>query len=117
VLIARGDTTVPPSDDQRRRVADFRARQRLDSTMLDMRFNWNTPYFISPHNPSTLYVGGNRVLKSTKRGDELFPISPDLSTADTVKIRVSTRTTGGITNDATGAETYCTVVSLNESLI
>jgi hypothetical protein len=34
-----------------------------------------------------------------------------------VKIRVSTRTTGGITNDATGAETYCTIVSLNESPI
>jgi hypothetical protein len=72
---------------------------------------------ISPHNPSTLYVGGNRVLKSTKRGDDLYPISPDLSTADTMKIRVSTRTTGGITNDATGAETYCTIVSLNESPI
>ena len=34
-----------------------------------------------------------------------------------MKIRVSTRTTGGITNDATGAETYCTIVSLNESPI
>ena len=32
-----------------------------------------------------------------------------------MKIRVSMRTTGGITNDATGAETYCTIVSLNES--
>ena len=45
--------------------------------------------FISPHNPATIYIGGNRVLKSTKRGDDLFPISPDLSTADTMKIRVS----------------------------
>ena len=34
-----------------------------------------------------------------------------------MKIRVSTRTTGGITNDATGAETYGTIVSLNESPI
>jgi len=30
---------------------------------------------------------------------------------------VSMKTTGGITNDATGAETYCTIVSLNESPI
>jgi photosystem II stability/assembly factor-like uncharacterized protein len=117
VLIERGDTTAPQNNEQKRRIADLRARQRMDSTMLDMRFNWNTPYFISPHNASTLYIGGNRVLKSTKRGDDLFPISPDLTTADTVKIRVSTKTTGGITNDATGAETYCTIVSLNESPI
>ena len=117
VLVERGDTTAPQSNDQKKRIADLRARQRQDSTMLDMRFNWNTPYFISPHNSSTLYVGGNRVLKSTKRGDDLFPISPDLTTADTMKVRVSTKTTGGITNDATGAETYCTIVSLNESPI
>ena len=117
ILVARGDTSVRPSAEQTRHIAELRARQRLDSTMLDMRFNWNTPYFISPHNSSTIYIGGNRVLKSTKRGDDLFPISPDLTTADTMKIRVSMRTTGGITNDATGAETYCTIVSLNESPI
>ena len=117
VLIERGDTTKPETPQQKQRVAAIRARQHTDSAALDMRFNWNTPYFISPHNPSTIYIGGNRVLKSTKRGDDLFPISPDLSTADTMKIRVSMRTTGGITNDATGAETYCTIVSLNESPI
>jgi photosystem II stability/assembly factor-like uncharacterized protein len=117
VLIERGDTTAPPSAAQKKVIADIRSHQRADSAALDLRFNWNTPYLISPHNSQTLYVGGNRVLKSTKRGDELFPISPDLSTADTMKIRVSTRTTGGITNDATGAETYCTVVALNESPI
>ena len=117
VLIERSDTTAPQTAAQKRRIADIRTRQRSDSAALDLRFNWNTPYFISPHNPQTIYIGGNRVLKSTKRGDDPFPISPDLSTADTMKIRVSTRTTGGITNDATGAETYCTIVSLNESPI
>ena len=117
VLVERGDTTKPESPQQKQRVTALRARQRTDSIALDMRFNWNTPYFISPHNPATIYIGGNRVLKSTKRGDDLFAISPDLSTADTMKIRVSMKTTGGITNDATGAETYCTIVSLNESPI
>ncbi len=117
VLIERGYTMAKQTPAQTKRITDLRARQRADSAALDLRFNWNTPYFISPHNPSTLYIGGNRVLKSTKRGDDLFAISPDLSTLDTMKIRVSTRTTGGITNDATGAETYCTIVSLNESPI
>lgn len=43
------------------------------------RFNWNTPYFISPHKSSTLYVAANKVLKSTNRGDSWKVISPDLS--------------------------------------
>ena len=34
-------------------------------------FNWNSPFFLSPHNPSVVYFGGNRVLKSNKRGEEL----------------------------------------------
>jgi hypothetical protein len=117
VLVERGDTTKPETPQQKQRIASIRVRQHTDSAALDLRFNWNTPYFISPHNPGTIYIGGNRVLKSTKRGDDLFAISPDLSTADTMKIRVSMKTTGGITNDATGAETYCTIVSLNESPI
>ena len=115
ILIERPDTTTAQTSAQRQRIAALRARQRTDSIALDMRWNWNTPFFISPHNPQTLYFGGNRVMKSTKRGDDMFAISPDLSYADTTKIRVSMRTTGGITNDATGAETYGTIVSLNES--
>jgi hypothetical protein len=47
----------------------------------------------------------------------MYPISEDLTYADTMKIRVSTKTTGGITTDATGAETFGTIVSLNESPI
>ena len=115
ILIERGDSTKPETAQQRRRISELRARQRADSVSLALRWNWNTPFFISWHNPRTLYFGANRVLKSAKRGDEMFLISPELSHADTMKIRVSTTTTGGITTDATGAETYGTIVSLNES--
>src|SRR4029078_1343244 len=80
VLIERGDTMAKQTPAQAKRISDLRARPRADSAALDLRFHLNTPYFISPHNPSTLYIGGNRVLKSTKRGDDLFAISPDLST-------------------------------------
>ncbi len=86
-----------------------------DSAKYDLRFNWNTPIVMSPHAPSTIYAGGNRVIASTDQGDNFEVISPDLSNGDTMKIRVSTRTTGGITNDATGAETYATIVALDES--
>ena len=43
------------------------------------RWNWNTPIHISPHTSSTIYVGGNRVFKSTDRGQSWTPISPDLT--------------------------------------
>ena len=43
------------------------------------RWNWNTPIHISPHDSATIYVGGNRVFKSTDRGQTWAPISPDLT--------------------------------------
>ncbi|MHB8838779.1 MAG: WD40/YVTN/BNR-like repeat-containing protein, partial [Gemmatimonadaceae bacterium] len=115
ILVDRPDTTKPLTKEQSKRQQALRAAQKKDSIETDIRWNWNTPYFISPHNPSVMYFGANRVLKSTKQGDDMFFISPELSYADTMKIRVSTRTTGGITIDATGAETFGTIVSLNES--
>ena len=115
IIVERGDTTKPETPTQRRRIATIRTHQLADSAALDMRWNWNTPFFLSPHNPSVFYAAANRVVKSTKRGDDLMVISPDLSLRDTMKIRVSTRTTGGITIDATGAETFGTVTSLAES--
>ena len=115
VLVERPDTTRPLTAAQRRRVEQLRARQRTDSSDLDLRWNWNTPYLLSWHNPAVLYAGANRVLKSNARGDNLTFISPDLTTRDREKIAVSTKRTGGVTPDLTGAETFSTIVSLNES--
>ena len=117
ILITRGDTTERPSRDVERRLSDLRARQRADSAELDMRWNWNTPFLLSPHNPDVFYAGANRVMKSTQRGDNLYPISPDLSKKQMAKIDTSMNKTGGITLDATGAETYGTIVALAESFV
>jgi hypothetical protein len=117
ILITRGDTNSPATKSQEQRIAEYRARQKADSANLDLRFNWETPYFLSPHNPDVFYMGGNRVLKSTQRGDNLYPISPDLSKKNWAKIDTSMNKTGGITLDATGAETYGTVVALAESYV
>jgi len=45
-----------------------------------LRFNWMTPFILSPHNSKTLYAGANYVFKSENRGDKWTCISPDLST-------------------------------------
>ncbi|MDP3909269.1 MAG: hypothetical protein Q8Q14_02670 [Gemmatimonadales bacterium] len=115
IVIERPDTTRPETAAQRRRIAALRARQRTDSAELALRWNWNTPFLLSAHNPEVFYAGANKVMKSTRRGGNLYPISPDLSTRDTTKIRTSLRRTGGVTPDLTGAETHCTIVSLAES--
>jgi len=69
------------------------------------RFNWNTPFLVSPHDPAVLWLGGNHVFKLLERGDRWEIASPDLSTQDPKKML-----TGG-----SGAETHCTVVALTES--
>ncbi|HEY3129846.1 MAG TPA: hypothetical protein VGL91_10330 [Acidobacteriota bacterium] len=42
------------------------------------RFNWDTPFQLSPHNPRTIYVGANKLFKSVDRG-ETWTASPDLT--------------------------------------
>lgn len=45
----------------------------------EWRSGWYTPFIISRYDPRTLYMGGNRLLKSVNRGDSWAPISPDLA--------------------------------------
>ena len=116
VIIARGDTTRPETPQVTAALAAIRARAAADSAR-GYRFNWSAPFFLSPHSASTIYMGGNRVLKSSDRGDHFFPISPDLSTRDSSRIIMSTRLTGGITRDNSGAETHGTIATVAESPI
>jgi photosystem II stability/assembly factor-like uncharacterized protein len=96
-------------------IAALRKQAAADSAANDMRWNWNTPFFQSAHDRTWFYAAGNMVVKSTNWGEFLKPISGDLSYADAEKVRISTQTTGGVTPDVTGAETFATVVSLEES--
>ncbi|MEO5588728.1 MAG: hypothetical protein ABIS03_04010, partial [Gemmatimonadaceae bacterium] len=116
LIVARGDTTRPPDRTTSGVLERIRTRARDDSTSR-YRFNWSAPFFLSRHAPTTVYMGGNRLLKSADRGDNFYPISPDLTTADSMRINVSTKTTGGVTRDATGAETFGTITTIAESPI
>jgi photosystem II stability/assembly factor-like uncharacterized protein len=44
------------------------------------RFQWNSPMVISPHDPHTIYYGGNHLFKSTDRGDNWTVLGEDLTT-------------------------------------
>ncbi len=44
-----------------------------------LRFNWESPFIISPHSPTRLYFGANRLFRSDDRGNSWTPVSPDLT--------------------------------------
>ena len=79
---------------------------------LEHRFQWTAPVMISPHDPNTLYHGGERLFKTTDGGVHWQAISPDLTRNDKSKQQPSG---GEITLDDTGTEYYDTVFAVAES--
>ncbi len=43
------------------------------------RFNWNTPFILSHHNPHIFYSGGEYVFRSVEQGDNPKIISPEIT--------------------------------------
>jgi photosystem II stability/assembly factor-like uncharacterized protein len=43
------------------------------------RYNWSSPMLLSPHDPKTIFYGGNRLFRSDDRGDKWETLSPDLT--------------------------------------
>jgi photosystem II stability/assembly factor-like uncharacterized protein len=78
------------------------------------RFGWTYPITFSPHDPSCLYVGGERVFRSFDRGMTWEAISPDLTRDDAAKQASSG---GPISKDTSGAEVYCTIHAFAESAL
>jgi photosystem II stability/assembly factor-like uncharacterized protein len=76
------------------------------------RFQWNYPILFSPHDPKTLYIGGNVVMKTNNEGQSWEVISPDLTRNDKSKMGTSG---GPITQDNTSVEYYCTIFTMMES--
>lgn len=76
------------------------------------RFNWDSPIHISPHDPNTVYTGGNVLFRSKDKGYTWEEISPDLTTNDKSKQKSSG---GEIYQDNTAAEFHCTIIAISES--
>lgn len=57
--------------------ASIRPRHKLGERPL--RMNWQTPIHLSRHNQDILYYGANGLYRSMNRGDDMEPISPDLT--------------------------------------
>jgi photosystem II stability/assembly factor-like uncharacterized protein len=76
------------------------------------RFQWTEPIVFSPHDPKTMYFGGEVLFKTTDAGMSWSIISPDLTRNDKSKQAASG---GPITKDNTGVEVYDTIFSVVES--
>ena len=78
-----------------------------------LRFNWNTPIALSPHDPNTLYIGAQFLFRSADHGQSWQRISPDLTTNDPNKQKQEQ--SGGVTVDNSVAEMHTTIFSISES--
>lgn len=76
------------------------------------RFNWNAPIVRSPHDPKTLYFGGNVLFRTTSAGQSWDVISPDLTANDKSKQQSSG---GPVVVDNTAAEFYNTILAIAPS--
>lgn len=73
----------------------------------EMRWNWNSPILVSPHDCDVVFHAGNRLLRSDFRGESWQVVSPDLSKNDP-----ATLTTG---KGGDGNIQYGTITAIDES--
>ena len=78
-----------------------------------LRWNWNTPMALSPHEKGTLYLGAQFLFRTRDHGQSWERISPDLTTNDPLKQKQEE--SGGVTVDNSAAETHTTIYSISES--
>jgi photosystem II stability/assembly factor-like uncharacterized protein len=74
-----------------------------------LRWNWNAPILISPHDCNVVFHGANKLLRSSFRGETWEEISPDLTKADP-----ETLTTG---SGGDGNIQYATITTVDESIL
>jgi hypothetical protein len=55
-------------------------RPQAESGETPLRWNWDTPLIMSPHDPKIIYAGSNRVYRSSNRGLNWEAAGPDLTT-------------------------------------
>jgi len=74
-----------------------------------LRYNWNAPILVSPHDCNVIYHAANKLLRSSFRGESWEVISPDLTKADP-----RTLTTG---KGGDGNIQYATISTIDESTL
>ncbi|MEJ2085463.1 MAG: glycosyl hydrolase, partial [Acidobacteriota bacterium] len=84
----------------------------MHSKDLRYRTNWNAPVTASPQDPSVIYYGTQKLLRTGDRGVTFEEISPDLTKNETEK---QGSNGGPITAENVGAEFYGTILTITAS--
>jgi photosystem II stability/assembly factor-like uncharacterized protein len=84
----------------------------------NFRFYWNTPFILSPHNPSTVYLGAERLFRSYNRG-ETWMASPDLTNNIGRNDRPIMALDGKapMASKHDGAASYSNIITIGESYV
>jgi hypothetical protein len=80
------------------------------------RFYWNTPFILSPHNPRTVYLGGERLFRSYDRGDTWMAsddLTKDIGRNDRPIMGVAGPEPMASKHD--GAASYSNITTISES--
>jgi len=87
---------------------------------LTYKWNWNTPFLLSPFNNQRLYMGANKVFMSNDRGQSWTVISEDLTAnidrTNTWKVMGKYWPADAVAKDVSSSQ-YGTIVSLAESSV
>ena len=80
------------------------------------RFYWSTPFILSPHDPRTIYLGAERLFRSSTRGDT-WSASPDLTNnvGRNDKPIMGVPGTAPMASKHDGAASYSNIVTISES--
>ncbi len=84
---------------------------------LSFRWNWDTPFILSNHNPDRLYIAANYLFVSNDKGNSWTKISPDLTrNEDRNQFKVMGKywPSDAVAKDVS-TSLWGTIVSLNES--
>ena len=96
-----------------RRTLEQKAIQPKPGFREKLRWNWNTPLALSPHDKTVLYMGSQYLHRTRDHGNTWERISPDLTTNNPAKQQQEK--SGGITVDNSSAEMHTTIYSISES--
>jgi photosystem II stability/assembly factor-like uncharacterized protein len=100
------------------KTGEFVGIQPFDDTNGEaLRWNWDSPLFVSPHSHTRIYFAANRVFRSDDRGDSWKPISPDITRQidrNTLKAMDRIWSVDAVARNAS-TTLYGTIVNISES--